>query len=139
MRKFPWHNQSIVTNQCSTCCQNSLFSVRSQWQFSGASMPSIQRPFGFTMADNEHSRGRHPGQQQLLTPQLGLIPLYAGSERKGLRICVVERESLMCRVQERVVGFYTSDKAGQLMSRQACAESSRKVARLTLSLVHAKF
>ncbi len=95
MRKFPWHDQSIVTNQCSTCCQNSLFSVRSQWQFGSASMPSIQRPFGFSMTDNEHSGGRHPGQLLLSTPQLGSTPLCADSERSELVICVVESEKLV--------------------------------------------
>jgi hypothetical protein len=73
-------------------------------------MPSIQRPFGFTMADNEYPGGRHPGGQQLLTPQLGLI--LADSERQGLGIGVVERKKLVAQQPERKGGFILRTRRG---------------------------
>ena len=50
-----WDDQSIVTNQRSTRCPYSLFSIRSQRKLSSSRMSPIERPFRLAVADDENA------------------------------------------------------------------------------------
>jgi hypothetical protein len=59
VRKLPWYNQPILTNQSSAGGLDSLLAIGCERDISRAGVSTVERPLGLAVANDEDTRGRH--------------------------------------------------------------------------------
>lgn len=84
VRNFAGDNESVITNKRVTCASYSLLTIFSQWDIRGSRMAPIQRPLGFSMANNEDSWSSH-GPSTVMNPDGKQLRLTVDNQRIYLR------------------------------------------------------
>lgn len=59
MCKIPWVDQSVVSDEGLSCLLDSGLAVGCEGQVGGTCVSSVERPFGFAVADDENPGSCH--------------------------------------------------------------------------------